>query len=103
MVAVAADALDVFKFCISFLDSFLLGFVDLGFCLVFMMRRIHRLRVRSMQFESKSFLGRVRLSRDWNGQSMNDRDVVVSIGAEIGETFEEIFPVLVDLAVSSMR
>ena len=32
-----------------------------------------------------------------NRQSTDDRDVVVSVRAEVGETFEEIFPVLVDL------
>ena len=95
-VAVSADAIDVFELCISFFNSFLLGFIDLGFRLVFPTRRLHRFWIQSKHLESKSFLSRIRLSRDWDSQSTDDRDVVVSIGAEVRESFQEILPVLVD-------
>ena len=58
-VAVSADALDIFELGISLLDPLPLGFVDLGFRLVFTTRRLDWLRVRSMHLESKSFLGRI--------------------------------------------
>ena len=97
LVAVSADALDVFELSISLFDPFLLGFISLSFGLVFTTRRLHRLRIWSKHLESKSFLGRIRLSPDWNCQSTDDRNVIVSIGAEIRKLFEKIFPVLVDL------
>ena len=58
-VAVLADALDVFELGILLLDPCPLSFIDLRFRLVFTMRRLDWLQIRSMHLESKSFLGRI--------------------------------------------
>ena len=83
LTTISAGALDVFKFSISLFNSFLLGFIGFGFRWVFMMKRLDRFRSRSKHFECKSFLGRVGLSRDWNSQSTDDRNIIVNVGAEI--------------------
>ena len=47
--------------------------------------------------QSKSFLGRIGLSRERDGQCTNDRHASVGVVAELGETFEKVFPGFIDL------